>query len=135
MEKSINLSYYTLYDNINSFNTFCETFWLIHTAKTVICIAASVTAEIATTLTRPRSRPRPFFRTLAQSILMHGVERGLSSITFWPAKAAANDLAVTEIVCNVAEGTDCATAEGTMSTHTAKSTCMPSVVCNSPDRF
>jgi len=26
MEKSINQSYYTLYDNINSFNKFCETF-------------------------------------------------------------------------------------------------------------
>jgi len=26
MEKSTNLSYYTLYDKINSFNTFCETF-------------------------------------------------------------------------------------------------------------
>jgi len=60
MEKSINLSYYPLYDKINSFNTFCETFWLIHTAKTVICIATSVTAEIATILTRPR----PLFKTL-----------------------------------------------------------------------
>lgn len=69
MEKSINLSYYTLYDNINSFNTFCETFLLIHTAKTVICIAASVTAEIATTLTRPRPRPRPLFRTLLLGFL------------------------------------------------------------------
>jgi len=60
MEKSTNLSYYTLYDKINSFNTFCETFWLFHIAKTVICIATSVTAEIATTFTRPRS----LFKTL-----------------------------------------------------------------------
>jgi len=62
MGKSINQSCYTLYDNINSFNKFCETFLLIHTTKTVICIAASVTAEIATTLTRPWSRP--LFKTL-----------------------------------------------------------------------
>ena len=52
---------------------------------------------------------------LKASPLMHEVGRCLSSITFWPAKAAANDLDVTEIVCIVAEGTDCATAEGTMS--------------------
>jgi len=26
MGKSINLSYYTLYNNINGFNKFCETF-------------------------------------------------------------------------------------------------------------
>jgi len=53
MEKYINLSYYKLYDKINSFNTLCETFWLIHTVKTIICIAASIIAEITTTLTRP----------------------------------------------------------------------------------
>jgi len=28
MGKSINQSYYTLYDNINSFNKFCETFFI-----------------------------------------------------------------------------------------------------------
>jgi len=52
---------------------------------------------------------------LKASPLMLGVGRDLSSITFWPAKAAANDLVVTEIVCTVVQGTDCATTEGTVS--------------------
>jgi len=46
---------------------------------------------------------------------MHGIGRGLSLITFSPAKTAANDLAITKIVYTIAEGTDCATAEGTVS--------------------
>ena len=52
---------------------------------------------------------------LKASPLMHGVGRGLSSITFYAAKAVENDLAVPETVCTVAKGTDCATAEGTVS--------------------
>jgi len=53
---------------------------------------------------------------LKASPLMHGVGRDLSSITFWPAKAAANDLVVPALSdCTIAEGTGCTTAEGTAS--------------------
>jgi len=47
----INLSYYTLNDNINYFNKIYEMLWLIHTTKIFIYITTSVIVEIAKTLT------------------------------------------------------------------------------------
>jgi len=54
---------------------------------------------------------------LKVSPLMHGVGRGLSSITFGPPRAAANDFVVAEIGWTIAAETDCtvADAEGAVS--------------------